>query len=264
MRGSGQAWGGAAAAAAVALAGCATPPPPRDVVVPAEAQAVSRAVQAAELAAWGRARGDDEAVAVAGRMMAEIPLRERLDASAPSPQEAPRAARSRAPRQAPPVVEAPPPPPPPPPSPPPPPPPVMAPPVSAPAAPPPVATAPPPPQAEEVEEIVVFGSRMQRDGVEGSQFGAGPLSTVRRLRARERWEFEVEARGGEMLRVAAIGDGDTNIDLSVLDASGAVLCRDGREDHYPVCNVSPRRSGTMRVVIVNLGTVWTRVQVLSN
>ena len=38
-----------------------------------------------------------------------------------------------------------------------------------------------------------------------------------RLQARERWAFDVEARGGEILRVAAIGDGDTNIDLTVRD-----------------------------------------------
>ena len=116
-----------------------------------------------------------------------------------------------------------------------------------------------------VEDIVVTGSRIERDtGVQESPFGAGPLSTVRQLRARERWEFEVDARGGEMLRVAAIGDGDTNIDLSVHDARGALLCRDGRGDHYPVCNVAPRRAGRVKVVITNLGTVWTRVQVLSN
>jgi hypothetical protein len=88
--------------------------------------------------------------------------------------------------------------------------------------------------------------------------------TVKSLRARESWAFDVEARGGEILRVAAIGDGDTNIDLTVRDAHGAVVCRDGFGDHYPVCTVSPRTGGQMQVDIVNRGDVWTKVQVLSN
>ena len=101
-------------------------------------------------------------------------------------------------------------------------------------------------------------------GVRSSMFGAGPVLTVKSLRARERWAYDVEARGGEILRVAAIGDGDTNIDLVVRDARGAVVCRDGFGDHYPVCTVSPRAGGQMRVDIVNRGDVWTKVQVLSN
>ena len=101
-------------------------------------------------------------------------------------------------------------------------------------------------------------------GVRSSAFGAGPVLTVKSLQARERWVFDVEARGGEILRVAAIGDGDTNIDLTVRDGRGAVVCRDGFGDHYPVCTVSPRAGGQMQVDIVNRGDVWTKVQVLSN
>jgi hypothetical protein len=101
-------------------------------------------------------------------------------------------------------------------------------------------------------------------GVRSSPFGAGPVFTVKQLRARETWVFEVDARGGEVLRVAAIGDGDTNIDMSVRDTRGAVICRDGFGDHYPVCTVSPRPGGKMLVDIVNRGDVWTSIQVLSN
>lgn len=101
-------------------------------------------------------------------------------------------------------------------------------------------------------------------GVRSSVFGSGPVLTVKSLQARENWVFDVEARGGEILRVAAIGDGDTNIDLTVRDAQGAVVCRDGFGDHYPVCTVSPRTGGHMQVDIVNRGDVWTKVQVLSN
>ena len=101
-------------------------------------------------------------------------------------------------------------------------------------------------------------------GVRSSPFGQGPIFMVREIRARETWGFDVEARGGEVLRVAAIGDGDTNIDMSVRDADGAVVCRDGFGDHYPVCTVARTQAGKMRVDIVNRGAIWTKVQVLSN
>jgi hypothetical protein len=101
-------------------------------------------------------------------------------------------------------------------------------------------------------------------GVHNSPFGRGPIFTVKEIQARETYWFEVEARGGEVLRVAAIGDGDTNIDMAVRDAGGALLCQDGFGDHYPVCTVAPPRPGKMRVDIVNRGDVWTKVQILSN
>jgi hypothetical protein len=74
-----------------------------------------------------------------------------------------------------------------------------------------------------------------------SPFGRGPIYLVRQIRARETYGFDLEARGGEVLRVAAIGDGDTNIDMSVRDADGALLCQDGFGDHYPVCTVARAR-----------------------
>ncbi|MGV9008242.1 MAG: hypothetical protein ACOH1F_00925 [Brevundimonas sp.] len=101
-------------------------------------------------------------------------------------------------------------------------------------------------------------------GVHSSTFGAGPVFTARSLKARESWVFQVEARGNEVLRIAAIGDGDTNIDLTVTEPSGRVVCQDRLGDHYPVCTISPQYRGTMRIDIVNRGDIWTKVQVLSN
>ena len=74
----------------------------------------------------------------------------------------------------------------------------------------------------------------------------------------------MDARGAEILRIAAIGDGDTDVDLSIRDAAGRVLCADGLGDHYPVCTLAPSSPARLRVHIVNRGAVWTRVQVLSN
>lgn len=101
-------------------------------------------------------------------------------------------------------------------------------------------------------------------GVRSSPFGPGPIVLVRRLRARETYSFTVEARRNEILRVAAIGDGDTNIDLTVRDAQGAVMCTDGSRDHYPVCTLNRPQPGLLRVEVVNRGGVWSRVQILTN
>lgn len=101
-------------------------------------------------------------------------------------------------------------------------------------------------------------------GVRASPFGAGPIVLVRRVRARETYSFTIEPRRNEVLRVAAIGDGDTNIDLVLRDQSGAVVCSDSSGDHFPVCTVARPRVGPIRVEIVNRGDVWSRVQILTN
>ena len=101
-------------------------------------------------------------------------------------------------------------------------------------------------------------------GVRASPFGPGPIVVVRRLRARETYAFTIDARRHEVLRVAAIGDGDTNIDLTLRDQNGVVLCADGSRDHYPVCTLARPQGGPVRIEIVNRGEVWSRVQILTN
>lgn len=101
-------------------------------------------------------------------------------------------------------------------------------------------------------------------GVRSSPFGQGPVSTVKRLGSRESWSFSVDARGAEILRVAAIGDGDTNVDLIIRDAGGRTLCADGFGDHYPVCTIPAGAPARLRIDVVNRGALWTKVQVLTN
>jgi hypothetical protein len=106
--------------------------------------------------------------------------------------------------------------------------------------------------------------RTQAKGVRASSFGAGPVVLVRRVQPRQTFGFEITARQGEVLRVAAIGDGDTNIDLVLRDRAGTVVCSDSSQDHYPVCTIIRPRGGPLRVEVVNRGTVWSRVQILTN
>lgn len=206
-----------AAVAALGLGAAAFADEDHAPVITPEARGVAQAVTAAELAAWGRERGDAGALIMAARLLAEVPVRL---GEGPEPILTPtrlldEAAALSAGNQ--PLMDA----------------------------------------IERLREPLTRGVR-------SSPFGAGPLFTVKQLRARENWVFDVDARGGEVLRVAAIGDGDTDIDLTIQDPRGAVVCRDGFGDHYPVCTVSPRAGGKMRVAIANRGDVWTSIQVLSN
>lgn len=206
-----------AALLAVALGAGTAPDGDEPERVPPEAEGVAQAVTAAELAAWGRGRGDAGALIMAARLLAEVPVRR---GEGPEPILTPdrlldEAAALSAGNQ--PLIDA----------------------------------------IDRLREPLTRGVR-------SSPFGAGPVFTVKQLRARESWVFEVEARAGEVLRVAAIGDGDTDIDLAIRNARGEVMCRDGYGGHYPVCTVSPRLGGKMRVDIVNRGDVWTSIQVLSN
>lgn len=190
------------------------PPPSTDPQ--AEAQAISRIVTAAEVAAWARGRRDAQGLITAARILAEVPMRRD---GGDEPFLTPFALLSEA-------------------------------------------------------ESLAAGDRVLRDqisrerspdkGVRASPFGAGPIVVVRRLRARETYGFTVEARRNEVLRVAAIGDGDTNIDLALRDQNGAVICADSSLDHYPVCTVARPRPGPIRIEIVNRGEVWSRVQILTN
>lgn len=188
-----------------------------DAVLTPAARGVTQVLTAAELATWGRSRGDAGALIMAARLLAEVPVRQGEGETAfltPGSLLDEAAALAAG-------------------------------------------------NAGVIDAIDRLRDPLTR-GVRSSAFGTGPVLTVKSLQAREQWVFNVEARGGEILRVAAIGDGDTNIDLTVRDARGAVICRDGFGDHYPVCTVSPRAGGQMQVDIVNRGDVWTKVQVLSN
>lgn len=202
---------------------------PHPVSPGAEAAAVHQAVTAARLAAWGRKAADAQALILAARMLAEIPLRyaetdhgegaEPPAGPAPEPftvagllNEAEGLARGDGQTLA------------------------------------------------EIEAVRAAAAR----GVADSPFGRGPILARRNIQARATYWFEADVKGGEILRVAAIGDGDTDVDMVVRSADGAVLCEDGQYDHYPVCTLTPRDDVRLRVEIINRGAVWTRVRILSN
>ncbi len=227
-------WGLSLALAATSLAGPAGADNPQaraphPDASGAEAGAVHQAVTAARLAAWGRKAADAQALILAARMLAEIPVRY-AETDQPYADEPP-AGDEAAPFTVAGLLN----------------------------------------EAEglargdgqtlaEIEAVRAAAAR----GVTDSPFGRGAILARRDIQARATYWFEADVKGGEILRVAAIGDGDTDVDMVVRGADGAVLCEDGQYDHYPVCTLTPRGDTRLRVEIINRGAVWTRVRILSN
>lgn len=86
-----------------------------------------------------------------------------------------------------------------------------------------------------------------------------------------KWEMKITFKGGELAEFFVIGDGDTDLDLYILDAEGRpVKDKDGKEvkDEDPaepgsdlcVCRWTPEKTAEFTVRVVNRGRVYNMVQ----
>jgi hypothetical protein len=196
-----------------------------------EANAVDALGSVAALAAWGRANRDPEAMIVAARMLRSIPVAEGTVTG---------------------VIEG------------------------------PVATTPAPQRpaltpAGLLGEARTFArgnaatlTRIRQAeaatsrGVISSAFGRGAVRTVRDVSANSTWRFTLDARGGAPLRILAVGDGDTDVDMRVRDQNGNVVCEDLDFDHRAACAITPAWTGRFTVDVINTGSVWTRTMLVTN
>lgn len=101
-------------------------------------------------------------------------------------------------------------------------------------------------------------------GVLSSAFGRGLLRLVQEVGGKAAYRFNIKAKGGEPLRIGAIGDIGTALYIRLLDAAGKVVCLDDNADYAPVCAVTPRTAGNYRVDIVNKSAARSRTVILSN
>lgn len=101
-------------------------------------------------------------------------------------------------------------------------------------------------------------------GVVASAFGKGLVRRVLDVSPRNSYRFTVTAKGGEPLRIGAIGDMGTNMYIRLVDSTGKQLCLDDNADYAPVCAVKPKTSGEFRVDIGNKSAARSRTVVLSN
>lgn len=100
-------------------------------------------------------------------------------------------------------------------------------------------------------------------GVLSSVFGAGLLRIVRDVSSRQVFTFPVTAKGGELLRIGAIGNAGNEIGMRLRDKAGRLLCDVGG-DFAPVCSIRPKKAGEIKVEVLNRGSASTRAVILSN
>ena len=75
---------------------------------------------------------------------------------------------------------------------------------------------------------------------------------------RERFE------GGKFAEVAISGDGDTDLDLYIYDQNGNRICSDIDYGDQAYCSWWPQRTGSFRIEIINLGSVYNEYMLLTN
>lgn len=93
---------------------------------------------------------------------------------------------------------------------------------------------------------------------------SGAIDIVRDIPARTVHSITFTARAGERLSVRAIGDGDTDVDVVLKDENGRVVCNDDDPDTWGGCDVTPAWTGRFTMDVINNGSVWTRTHIITN
>jgi hypothetical protein len=93
---------------------------------------------------------------------------------------------------------------------------------------------------------------------------SGPIVQVDRVGARQTNLYRVQFRGKEVARVGVIGDGDTDLDLSIHDHNGNLIVRDIGPTDTCFVQWTPRRTGYFQVRVVNLGSVYNDYILMTN
>jgi hypothetical protein len=114
-----------------------------------------------------------------------------------------------------------------------------------------------------LQQITVAESNSAR-GVLSSAFGSGLVRRVLMVSPRAAYQFVVNAKGGERLRLGAIGAPGTALLMRMLDQFGKTVCLDDHGDYAPVCQLTPTVDARFRVDIQNKSEQSSQTVVLSN
>jgi hypothetical protein len=112
-------------------------------------------------------------------------------------------------------------------------------------------------------QIRIMESQAPR-GVATSAFGQGLVRSVQTMAPRGAYQFSVTAKGGEKLRIGAIGDVGTSLLMRLIDAKGKIVCLDDQNDYAPVCQLTPGTSTQYKVDLMNKSAATSRAVILSN
>ncbi|MEL7228422.1 MAG: hypothetical protein AAGK38_00740 [Pseudomonadota bacterium] len=93
---------------------------------------------------------------------------------------------------------------------------------------------------------------------------AGPGRLVKGLLAGRTHIIRETFRGGRLAQITLIGDGDTNLDMVVLDQNGNAICRDRSYSDKLRCSFYPKWTGTFAIGIKNQGRIRNTYILLTN
>lgn len=94
--------------------------------------------------------------------------------------------------------------------------------------------------------------------------GAGAIVHHDSVLARHYDDYTITFVGGELARVAVIGDGDTDLDLYIYDENGNLITADTDYTDQCLVEFTPRWTGVFRVRVVNNGYVYNNYVLLTN
>lgn len=92
----------------------------------------------------------------------------------------------------------------------------------------------------------------------------GPKINSDRVLGRSVDSYFVSFRGGEVARIAVIGDGDTDLDLFVYDENGEEIVKDIDLTDRCLVQWTPKWTGKYRVRILNNGSVYNNYLLMTN
>ncbi|MCB9923028.1 MAG: hypothetical protein H6822_12660 [Planctomycetaceae bacterium] len=101
----------------------------------------------------------------------------------------------------------------------------------------------------------------------GEQAAASPVggrqAGVHRVDARATDVFRLAFYGGQTAAVVLDGDGDTDLDLYVYDENGNLIGSDTDGSDTCVVRFRPRWTGSFRIEVRNLGTVYNEYAIVA-
>lgn len=92
----------------------------------------------------------------------------------------------------------------------------------------------------------------------------GRKGATSRVEARSTDTYEITFRGGELARIAVVGDGDTDLDLFVYDEDGYLIVKDDDDTDTCIVQWTPRWTGKFSIKIKNLGRVYNAYEIATN
>ncbi len=113
--------------------------------------------------------------------------------------------------------------------------------------------------------VMALATQLQNRLAAGSKGAVGgPRSTVDRVLSNTTDIWEIRFRGGEIGSIRVDGDGDTDLDCYVYDASGTLVAYDNDLTDYCILDWYQASTGAIRLEIRNLGDVYNEYILSTN